>query len=105
MPDREYYSAFQDIWGIHQTELFSLLQAKGVTHVFIAGLALDFCVLNSAVDSVRLGWPTFVIREATKPVDPGAWKSTEEQFSAAGVELIGLNHPLLERVKSLENNL
>lgn len=101
LSDREYYSAFKDIWGIHHTELASLLKSKDITDVFVVGLAFDFCVLHSSVDAAKLGWPTHVIREGTKPVDPKAWDASAAKLEANGVDIIGLDSPLLSKVKSL----
>lgn len=101
LPDREYYSAFQDIWGLHKTELSSLLRAKKITDVFVVGLAFDYCVLNTAVDSKRLGWSTHVIKEATRPVDPEAWDSTTEKLREKGVDVVSVDGPLVSQVKAL----
>ena len=38
----------------------------------MVGLALDFCVQYTAIDSAKLGYTTFVIKNATKPVDIGS---------------------------------
>ena len=47
-----------------------------IERVFVVGLALDFCVQFTAIDSVKLGYETFVIEDATLPVDIG--NSVEE---------------------------
>lgn len=102
IPDREYYSAFQDIWGIDKTQLAAQLKAKDITDVFIVGLALDYCVFNSAMDSASLGWKTHIIQEGTKPVDPGAWDSTLRKLEAKGVNVIDVDSPLVSQVKALK---
>ncbi|KAI5949326.1 PNC1 [Candida jiufengensis] len=50
LQDREYYSCFQDSWGLHHTELENLLKENEIDEVVIVGLAYDYCVLNSAID-------------------------------------------------------
>ncbi|KAH6917063.1 pyrazinamidase/nicotinamidase [Coprinopsis sp. MPI-PUGE-AT-0042] len=62
----ESYSAFQDIWGKGTTELPGLLKEKGVTDVFFVGLAGDYCVKYSAIDSVKFGFRTWVIMDGTR---------------------------------------
>ena len=47
--------------------------------VFVAGLALDFCVHYTAIDSAILGYKTFVIKDATLPVNVG--NSVEETIN------------------------
>lgn len=97
--DREYYSAFQDTWGMEQTELDSLLKARGVTDVFVVGLALDYCVYNTAVDSVKRGYTTRVILEATKPVQANALEEVAVNSQKNALELIHLDHPILDKVR------
>lgn len=87
LEDREYYSAFQDIWKLHKTELASLLKEKDVTDVFVVGLALDYCVLNTAVDAVSFGFKTHLIKEGTRPVDPSVTDQIYEKLKNAGVEI------------------
>ena len=55
LEDREYYSCFQDCWGLHHTEILDLLKKDEITDVVFVGLAYDFCVLNSAIDCAKMG--------------------------------------------------
>jgi nicotinamidase/pyrazinamidase len=50
------------------TELEALLRAAGVERVIIAGLATDYCVKETALDAVRLGFATIVLREGIRAV-------------------------------------
>lgn len=68
--NREYYSAFNDIWERDYTELHTLLQKQEITEVYIVGVATDYCVLQTAVSAKRLGYQTNVIENLTRPVDP-----------------------------------
>lgn len=61
LKDREYYSAFNDIWNDHKTELDSLLRQRGVDEVCVVGLALDYCVKDSAISAAGLGYRTTVL--------------------------------------------
>lgn len=91
LEDREYYSAFQDIWQLHRTEMDSLLKDKGITDVYVVGLALDFCVFNTAIDAVRFNFKTHLIKEATKPVDPSITNEIYKKLEGAGVEITDIN--------------
>lgn len=97
--DREYYSAFRDIWHLHHTSMNDILKKYNITDVFVVGLALDYCVFNTAIDASEFGYATRVIRQATKPVDTGAWDKVCARLQERGVELIDANDPLIEKVK------
>lgn len=88
LQDREYYSGFEDVWGIHKTELHELLQDKGIKEVDVVGLAFDYCVFNTAKDAAKRGYKTRVIREATKPVDPSSEDEIVASLETAGVTLV-----------------
>src|SRR4051794_3144592 len=51
------------------TELEGLLRTAGVERVVIAGLATDYCVKETALDAVRLGFVTVVLRHGIRAVD------------------------------------
>lgn len=63
------YSAFWDNTKISQTELHSELQRRQVTHLFVCGLALDFCVAFTALDALELGYATVLIEDAARGTD------------------------------------
>ena len=60
------YSAFCE--GPKGIELKNKLEEYGVKEVYVCGLAFDFCVGSTALDSKKYGFETFVIREGTKSV-------------------------------------
>jgi len=45
--------------------LFEYLNEQKVTDVFICGLAYDFCVGSTAIDSAKNGFNTKIIKDAT----------------------------------------
>ncbi len=61
--DVDHYSGFGG------TDLHEQLQGKGVERVFVAGLATDYCVLNTVKDALELGYQTFVLLEGIRAVD------------------------------------
>lgn len=71
------------------TGLHELLQDRGVTSVAVCGLALDYCVKETAADALRLGYDVTVVCDATAPVDvnPGDGEAAAEELAAAGVTL------------------
>ena len=56
--------------GFGGTGLADFLRDKNIHQVFICGLALDYCVRDTALDAVREGFDTVVVENATKPINP-----------------------------------
>lgn len=84
----ESYSAFKDIWGRDTTELPDLIEACGVTDVFIVGLAGDYCVKYTAIDSAEFGYRTWLITDGIKSIasEDGVYK----ELSSKGIHLTTL---------------
>jgi nicotinamidase/pyrazinamidase len=62
-PDKEAYSGFDG------TNLEKLLKGKGVTRLFVGGLATDYCVRATVLDALRLGFCVFLLLDAIKGVN------------------------------------
>ena len=83
------YSAFWENDKVTPTGLEGTLKTMGIKRVFVCGLALDFCVAYSAVDASIAGFETYVIMDATKPVDlPGSVDATFKAFKKFGVNIV-----------------
>ncbi len=63
------YSAFFENDRTTPTGLASYLRERGFSHVFLAGLALDFCVRYSAEDAHRSGFRVTIIEDACRGID------------------------------------
>lgn len=63
------YSGFFDNGHRKQTEMHEYLQSKGVTEVYVMGLATDYCVKFTALDAVALGYKTHLIAEGCRGVE------------------------------------
>lgn len=63
------YSGFYDNDHKSSTGLGEFLRKQNITDVYITGLATDYCVKFTALDSVREGFKTFVIKDAVKGVN------------------------------------
>jgi nicotinamidase/pyrazinamidase len=72
------------------TDLERALRARDVRRVVVAGLASDYCVKETALDAVRLGFETEVVREAVAAVDlqPGDGESALAEVESAGAVLV-----------------
>jgi nicotinamidase/pyrazinamidase len=82
------YSAFQasDDSG---TPLRNLLERDGVKHLYIGGLATDYCVKSTALDAVQKGFSVTLIPDGVRAVN---LKATDGEVAvgemqAAGVDL------------------
>ena len=83
------YSAFFENDRTTGTGLAGYLKERGLTRVFFAGLAYDYCVGYSALDARRLGFPAIVIRDACRAIDlNGSAAQIESEFASASVRLI-----------------
>lgn len=69
LPDVDSYSAFWDNMRVNETGLRQELANKQVTDLFFCGLATDYCVAASALDSIKAGFITFVIDDACRGID------------------------------------
>jgi nicotinamidase/pyrazinamidase len=78
-PNLEAYSGFS------RTILEETLRENGVTEVTICGLATDYCVRETALDAVRLGFRTEVVLEACRGVDPVTSCAAVTEMRKAGV--------------------
>ena len=63
------YSAFLENDHTTPTGLAGYLRERGLTRLFLCGLAYDFCVRFSAIDGTALDFECLVIEEATRAVD------------------------------------
>ncbi len=63
------YSGFFDNGRRKATGLGDYLAEVGTTEVYIVGLATDYCVKYSALDSLSLGFKTYLIEDACKGVN------------------------------------
>lgn len=68
-PEVDSYSGFYDNDHSSSTGLGEFLKEKQVTEVMVVGLALDYCVKYTALDSKSFGFKTSVYLPATKAVN------------------------------------
>ena len=83
------YSAFLEADKKTHTGLAGYLKERSLKHVYLVGLATDFCVAWSALDARKLGFEATVIEDATRGIDAGgsmgkAWAD----MTGAGVKRV-----------------
>ena len=83
------YSAFFENDRETPTGLGGYLEERGLTRVFLVGLAYDFCVGYSALDARRLGLEAVILGNACRAIDlGGSVARIEKEFDLAGVRVV-----------------
>ncbi|MGI8658507.1 MAG: isochorismatase family protein [Candidatus Limnocylindria bacterium] len=75
--------------GTRPTELDRILRARDVRRLVVVGLATDYCVRETALDGIRLGYEVSLVRAGVRAVDlqPGDGDRALAELRAAGVQL------------------
>src|SRR5262245_25845849 len=83
------YSAFFENDRRTPTGLAGYLRERGLERVFLAGLALDFCVRYSAEDARAHRFDVVVIEDACRAIDlDGSLQATRQSLATLGVALV-----------------
>jgi nicotinamidase/pyrazinamidase len=80
------YSAYEAT----SEDLAQYLKSKGVTELYVTGLATDYCVRASALDANKKGFRTYVVTDAIAAVDvhPGDGQKALDEMKSAGIRLV-----------------
>ena len=85
-PDGDAYSAFFENDRTTPVGLEAMLRSLGATEIVLAGLATDYCVLQTALDGRRLGYEVTVVASACRGIDAqGTCATAWRQMAEAGV--------------------
>ncbi len=81
---QEAYSGFQG------TGLSSWLKKIGVEELWVAGLATDYCVKNTVLDAIKLGFSVKVLKKAIRAVNvsPNDGEQSINEMILNGAEMI-----------------
>lgn len=86
------YSGFFDNGKKKDTGLAAYLKGRNVDEVFVAGLAGDFCVFYTALDSAECGFKTIFIEDATRSIDENNFQSVvKKTLSEKNILIINSN--------------
>ena len=63
------------------------MKTNNVEVVFVVGLATDYCVKFTALDSAQLGYRTYVIQDATRAVNlqKGDFEKSLQEMESNGI--------------------
>lgn len=83
------YSAFEAT----NENLAEFLKKNDVSSLYLTGLTTEYCVKETALDSVKSGFKTFLIKDAIAAVQPGSdiEKMSISEMEKAGVTLLKTN--------------
>jgi len=74
--DQDAYSGFQG------TDMHERLQSLGIKRLFVGGLATDYCVLNTVMDALKLGYGVMLLTDAIHAVN---LKPCDGEHAVAGM--------------------
>lgn len=80
--DRDQNSAFD------QTGLAVELRRRGISRIWVGGLAQDVCVAATALDGRRGGFEVMLIIDGTRPVTAEGGRASLEKMEEAGVWVV-----------------
>lgn len=83
-PEKEGYSAFEGK-SFEGVSLNQLLKQKNIQRIWINGLALDYCVCESALDAKQFGYEVHLLLAGTKPITQDTGEKALKRMEDAGV--------------------
>jgi nicotinamidase/pyrazinamidase len=92
-PEIDSYSAFKENDRRTETGLHAYIKALNISEVHFCGLATDYCVYYSAMDSVKYGFNTYVIVDASAGIDfpAGNISAAISDMKQNGIRIINSN--------------
>ncbi|NOX89019.1 MAG: bifunctional nicotinamidase/pyrazinamidase [Calditrichaeota bacterium] len=87
-PAIDSYSGFFDNGRKKSTGLADYLKGRGVDEVFVVGLAGEFCVNYTILDAAEQGFKTYLIKDATRPLNREQFEKAMQNMRQKGVVII-----------------
>lgn len=91
-PASDSYSGFRNNWNAQgerpQTGLAGYLRERGISDIYLCGLARDICVKWTAEDGADADFRVYFFWDATRSVDPGMDDQVREDLESKGVQII-----------------
>jgi nicotinamidase/pyrazinamidase len=84
--DIDSYSAFLEADRTTKTGLDGYFTSRGITEIYLCGLATDFCVAWSAEDAAAFGFKATILENACRAIDlDGSLNAAWTRLAKAGV--------------------
>lgn len=103
----EMYSGFDDAFGNEcvstggvSASIVDIFKKKGITDVYVTGVAGDFCVKYTALSAKKAGFNAYVVEECQKCV--GSWSEAVQELGQAKVGIVKLSGSEIAKVKALK---
>ena len=74
--------------GFRGTELADILRDRGISKVFVTGVATEYCVFETVMDALSLGFVTFVLTDCVLGVDEQSCSKALARMKQKGAGLI-----------------
>jgi nicotinamidase/pyrazinamidase len=78
------YSGFFDNGKKKATGMGAYLKGRGISSIYVCGLAADYCVNFTALDGLELGFQSTIITDATRAIDEENFKKALKNFKSKG---------------------
>ena len=78
------YSGLFDNGKKKATGMNDYLKGRGITSIYVCGLATDYCVYFTALDGLEMGFQSTIISDATRAIDEQNFKQLLEIFKSKG---------------------
>ena len=90
VPGVDSYSGFFDNAHRKATGLGDYLRKRGVTEVYVMGLATDYCAKFTALDARQLGFKSFLIEDGCRGVElrTGDTQRALEEMTGKGIGIV-----------------
>ena len=86
--DIDSYSAFYDNGHLKSTGLTGYLKEKGITKLYLCGLAADICVYYSIIDAFKAGFDCYFIEDASQALDDERFKKLKKEMISMGIQVV-----------------
>jgi nicotinamidase/pyrazinamidase len=105
-PDRDTFEGLQAV-NESGDSLDNILKGRGVSSIYVAGLATDYCVKATVLDALKKGFRVFAVTDAMRAVnlEPGDNARALQEMQKAGAHLVTSDQVLTAAGLSLEYRL
>lgn len=90
-PSIDSYSAFMENDKKTVTGLEGYLKGLRIEHIYVCGLATDYCVFHSVMDAARIGFKTYAVIDGCRGVDVPQG-SVERTLAVMKENCVGILH-------------
>jgi nicotinamidase/pyrazinamidase len=91
-PDKEGYSCFEG-HDPNGREFGEILKEGGIDHLYVGGLATDYCVRATVIDTLKEGFKATLLIDAVRGVDlnPGDSERAVEEMKKNGADTLTID--------------